>query len=165
MIRRPPRSTLFPYTTLFRSGRAAHEQTLLAGHAPRHQYRVLVRDADPLVDHVPVQRRGDLVAADPFHLVRITFRLLLRLRVLGVDRADRIARDHPDLGVAFLEVAAGAAHRATGPRGAHEVRHAPRRLLPDLGAGRAVVDLGVHGVVVLVGEDGGLVRRRDGSPL
>src|SRR3712207_8340694 len=24
MIRRPPRSTLFPYTTLFRSGRAAH---------------------------------------------------------------------------------------------------------------------------------------------
>src|SRR3712207_8708495 len=24
MIRRPPRSTLFPYTTLFRSGRASH---------------------------------------------------------------------------------------------------------------------------------------------
>src|SRR2546426_538598 len=28
MIRRPPRSTLFPYTTLFRSGAATHE------HAP-----------------------------------------------------------------------------------------------------------------------------------
>src|SRR5256885_5285018 len=26
MIRRPPRSTLFPYTTLFRSGRAAQRQ-------------------------------------------------------------------------------------------------------------------------------------------
>src|SRR2546430_13710870 len=26
MIRRPPRSTLFPYTTLFRSRRAAHSQ-------------------------------------------------------------------------------------------------------------------------------------------
>src|SRR2546430_8177660 len=25
MIRRPPRSTLFPYTTLFRSGRLAHD--------------------------------------------------------------------------------------------------------------------------------------------
>src|SRR3712207_7026758 len=25
MIRRPPRSTLFPYTTLFRSGRGVHE--------------------------------------------------------------------------------------------------------------------------------------------
>src|SRR5260221_10834901 len=35
MIRRPPRSTLFPYTTLFRShgdGRAAHE---LEGGGPR----------------------------------------------------------------------------------------------------------------------------------
>src|SRR2546430_5963481 len=29
MIRRPPRSTLFPYTTLFRSARALHE------HSPR----------------------------------------------------------------------------------------------------------------------------------
>src|SRR3712207_7221084 len=31
MIRRPPRSTLFPYTTLFRSEREAHR---LHGHAP-----------------------------------------------------------------------------------------------------------------------------------
>src|SRR5688572_32164868 len=30
MIRRPPRSTLFPYTTLFRSERGAHE----GGHQP-----------------------------------------------------------------------------------------------------------------------------------
>src|SRR3712207_7996084 len=28
MIRRPPRSTLFPYTTLFRSGRRARELTV-----------------------------------------------------------------------------------------------------------------------------------------
>src|SRR3712207_8823950 len=28
MIRRPPRSTLFPYTTLFRSFEVAHERTL-----------------------------------------------------------------------------------------------------------------------------------------
>src|SRR2546427_6417171 len=32
MIRRPPRSTLFPYTTLFRSGAAAHAR-LRAVHA------------------------------------------------------------------------------------------------------------------------------------
>src|SRR2546426_7990801 len=31
MIRRPPRSTLFPYTTLFRSGRAARRQHLVEG--------------------------------------------------------------------------------------------------------------------------------------
>src|SRR2546429_974019 len=34
MIRRPPRSTLFPYTTLFRSRGLASDQTL-AGHAQR----------------------------------------------------------------------------------------------------------------------------------
>src|SRR3712207_8691328 len=28
MIRRPPRSTLFPYTTLFRSGRPAHRRAV-----------------------------------------------------------------------------------------------------------------------------------------
>src|SRR3712207_8178411 len=31
MIRRPPRSTLFPYTTLFRSGRAGHDPARRAG--------------------------------------------------------------------------------------------------------------------------------------
>src|SRR5256885_9926268 len=34
MIRRPPRSTLFPYTTLFRSHRLAH--TLFFGHISLH---------------------------------------------------------------------------------------------------------------------------------
>src|SRR5205809_4312657 len=33
MIRRPPRSTLFPYTTLFRSGRAGGREPAL--HRPR----------------------------------------------------------------------------------------------------------------------------------
>src|SRR6266852_6794872 len=32
MIRRPPRSTLFPYTTLFRSRHVPHAQELPAGH-------------------------------------------------------------------------------------------------------------------------------------
>src|SRR5258708_17941924 len=39
MIRRPPRSTLFPYTTLFRSAKGASggrlAQALAAGNAPR----------------------------------------------------------------------------------------------------------------------------------
>src|SRR2546430_11580331 len=32
MIRRPPRSTLFPYTTLFRSTRVTGTLTMLSGH-------------------------------------------------------------------------------------------------------------------------------------
>src|SRR2546425_9924755 len=35
MIRRPPRSTLFPYTTLFRSGRARGEGRAVAGRRDR----------------------------------------------------------------------------------------------------------------------------------
>src|SRR5437588_1843012 len=33
MIRRPPRSTLFPYTTLFRSGEICAKQTVAVGNA------------------------------------------------------------------------------------------------------------------------------------
>src|ERR1044072_4938767 len=35
MIRRPPRSTLFPYTTLFRSGRQQHARAGAEGEAGR----------------------------------------------------------------------------------------------------------------------------------
>src|SRR3712207_7655048 len=35
MIRRPPRSTLFPYTTLFRSSRPAHPEKELPPHPRR----------------------------------------------------------------------------------------------------------------------------------
>src|SRR2546426_6189994 len=52
MIRRPPRSTLFPYTTLFRSllGPGVQLQPELAV--------VLVHEAHGLLDLVPVDERG-----------------------------------------------------------------------------------------------------------
>src|SRR5689334_24853520 len=37
MIRRPPRSTLFPYTTLFRSGRATQRQDYQRESAQAHR--------------------------------------------------------------------------------------------------------------------------------
>src|SRR3712207_7091374 len=55
MIRRPPRSTLFPYTTLFRSeghaDRAARDA--LAAHEPREQLAAQQAGAD--------RRQGDAV--------------------------------------------------------------------------------------------------------
>src|SRR3989475_9391574 len=58
MIRRPPRSTLFPYTTLFRSHQGARlavtDDPLPAAHDP-----------GPLVDHV------DLVAPAPERRARV----------------------------------------------------------------------------------------------
>src|SRR2546430_16915284 len=61
MIRRPPRSTLFPYTTLFRSGRALEVQPLgRVLHAlaqPRaHVDRLALEKQQDVVDHPAVVR-------------------------------------------------------------------------------------------------------------
>src|SRR2546426_3608276 len=48
MIRRPPRSTLFPYTTLFRSGHHDRDRASPLGHRP----------ADPLGPDSPPRARG-----------------------------------------------------------------------------------------------------------
>src|SRR3712207_8949045 len=59
MIRRPPRSTLFPYTTLFRSGRAAVRvaMVLLVGDDGRAPHRDGRRTARPRIGG-PFPRRG-----------------------------------------------------------------------------------------------------------
>src|SRR3712207_9294279 len=60
MIRRPPRSTLFPYTTLFRSGRSRESSRLsLAG----------VRVLDPAVDvkNVACAPRGTRLGGEVQH--------------------------------------------------------------------------------------------------
>src|SRR3712207_8294248 len=46
MIRRPPRSTLFPYTTLFRSPRGARERDRAEGGRPDRDRRDLRRGDD-----------------------------------------------------------------------------------------------------------------------
>src|SRR3712207_7381830 len=46
MIRRPPRSTLFPYTTLFRSVHPRHDDQgeRITGYSARHDLAVTLRD-------------------------------------------------------------------------------------------------------------------------
>src|SRR2546430_9975443 len=58
MIRRPPRSTLFPYTTLFRSARAtraADPARLLDGRLPGHRRPTAQqgKEGDPVVTDGP----------------------------------------------------------------------------------------------------------------
>src|SRR3712207_7647386 len=55
MIRRPPRSTLFPYTTLFRSKKA---YTLDLGLAQKKRYCEVVK---AYMDIVPPAQRGGVV--------------------------------------------------------------------------------------------------------
>src|SRR5258707_5482206 len=52
MIRRPPRSTLFPYTTLFRSGgnhrnASAEERGARGPHACEHHVEIIIRKVVP----------------------------------------------------------------------------------------------------------------------
>src|SRR3712207_7994031 len=55
MIRRPPRSTLFPYTTLFRS--RARRERLVALVEPATSVEVVVPDADVSVALADLARR------------------------------------------------------------------------------------------------------------
>src|SRR3712207_1980673 len=61
MIRRPPRSTLFPYTTLFRSG----GEPLV-----RRDFPLLAARLAPLVDDLSVTTNGYLLERDAEALVR-----------------------------------------------------------------------------------------------
>src|SRR5436190_11878716 len=63
MIRRPPRSTLFPYTTLFRSDDAsrpkqerATDRELPNGSAPPHRDRVAALNVAVLCGHIAGRR-------------------------------------------------------------------------------------------------------------
>src|SRR3712207_7691245 len=55
MIRRPPRSTLFPYTTLFRSRRWAHGPALVDVDVRQSEHHLIA--GSPLGVH----RRGDVL--------------------------------------------------------------------------------------------------------
>src|SRR3712207_9285585 len=60
MIRRPPRSTLFPYTTLFRSGRAARRTDRVAQLTPSRS----TRRREVVLRGVERSRRGRLPAGE-----------------------------------------------------------------------------------------------------
>src|SRR5688572_32758979 len=65
MIRRPPRSTLFPYTTLFRSRKAA--LPVLEGRASAKRATAICAEVDALCERMVDRVQGEaarLIAAD-----------------------------------------------------------------------------------------------------
>src|ERR1044071_7887766 len=71
MIRRPPRSTLFPYTTLFRSllARAGREEAKVEAHAVEKRETDQERRAleDPVRMEPPERQNVDRADDDPPH--------------------------------------------------------------------------------------------------
>src|SRR2546430_11878614 len=73
MIRRPPRSTLFPYTPLFRSMLTVHDAVLLHEPAPERclilaRLPVEIEDVFPRADE---PRRVRVAAETPLHVERV----------------------------------------------------------------------------------------------
>src|SRR3712207_8832104 len=62
MIRRPPRSTLFPYTTLFRS---VYDWINHPGDGPSIDVlRKAANDSDPLVRNIAIEYQSELLGED-----------------------------------------------------------------------------------------------------
>src|SRR2546430_15384340 len=103
MIRRPPRSTLFPYTTLFRSGlgpgRGAGIRDRLAGarleQSPDEHRRLVLDDEAPVGEGSPAPRG----AAGPDHepLGRPPGESPGEALLRGQARGERLARDAQDV--------------------------------------------------------------------
>src|SRR2546428_7465923 len=134
MIRRPPRSTLFPYTTLFRSPplRLAQPGAAVAAHIIERAHRAVLtpHDHDALAAHgsdrvVPRLRElGGAADADP------------------ASREDALPLFGPDLGCVVVAPGQGALTLLIRLGGFDERRHwclrvgraAPERHSPTLGA-------------------------------
>src|SRR2546422_11513467 len=92
MIRRPPRSTLFPYTTLFRSvlgrGRHVEEFDRPAGKRLRHASELVLLDEEAGVRHLErLEHRSEEHTSELQSRLHLVCRLLLekknKLRLLN----------------------------------------------------------------------------------
>src|SRR3989449_3733113 len=90
MIRRPPRSTLFPYTTLFRS--LHHELSQLLAHAVGR--RLAVAALDVLQDPVPSRfvLAVPLLARSEEHTSELQSRLHLVCRLLLEKKKNNVTK-------------------------------------------------------------------------
>src|SRR5256885_14469643 len=106
MIRRPPRSTLFPYTTLFRSGRRVDEGGFMLYYFIPSFY-VNVTDAWL----IPWYRRIAIFGAGPYSGL-----VLARIRPRGRSRSTARPRRGPRAGTAGVTPPPPPAPRTTGGR-------------------------------------------------
>src|SRR2546425_7710344 len=82
MIRRPPRSTLFPYTTLFRSMKGvdsseSRHPPMDRCRAPRPVVRGRARSSSPALDYSRSSRRSEEHTSELQSLAYLVCRLLL----------------------------------------------------------------------------------------
>src|SRR2546430_10144256 len=96
MIRRPPRSTLFPYTTLFRSVRWRHSSASSHGHgaAPETASRMRERSAPA---RVGLSRRSEEHTSELQSQSNLVCRLLLEKKKNTQPQASQTDQQAPSL--------------------------------------------------------------------
>src|SRR2546422_7843390 len=92
MIRRPPRSTLFPYTTLFRSPSTRRRAASRAAHGPRAPGSRRVASAPSVRARV---RRSEEHTSELQSRLHLVCRLLLEKKKSGMARTMNPVRVHP----------------------------------------------------------------------
>src|SRR3712207_7133784 len=102
MIRRPPRSTLFPYTTLFRSGREQRGEVLVLGREPGGAAGEVGvrRDRVLPVQQAAVERRAVRVDRSEEHTSELQSRQYLVCRLLLEKKTSPRPRPAPTTRVA-----------------------------------------------------------------
>src|SRR3712207_7734249 len=82
MIRRPPRSTLFPYTTLFRSAPGHEQRAEVAGPRERHAQEALARGGEQVALDDEERREEDDEQRSEEHTSELQSRQYLVCRLL-----------------------------------------------------------------------------------
>src|SRR3712207_8269152 len=101
MIRRPPRSTLFPYTTLFRS-----RQVLVPGRLVRPQQHQRPRTGSPRAD----KRSCRLALRSEEHTSELQSRQYLVCRLLLEKKITLISHPSSDISYTFISVLSAATY-------------------------------------------------------
>src|SRR5690349_23364548 len=94
MIRRPPRSTLFPYTTLFRSPRAVHRLDRPVHHVARHGGVDLAGQLDEARPRAVLRRLPGQVERSEEHTSELQSRRDLVCRLLLEKKKKKKIKQH-----------------------------------------------------------------------
>src|SRR2546430_12770100 len=90
MIRRPPRSTLFPYTTLFRSPQRALSDARVHGARVGSTVDARVEPRVPVVGHPGRDRKSTRLNSSHSQISYAVF--CLKKKITGVDSSERASR-------------------------------------------------------------------------
>src|SRR5579875_180548 len=131
---------------------AAGEDAFALGQAARPEETFLVAYLQHVVEHGKIHGGRQDVLADAFDNIGVRLADRAGFRVLVEQRAQRIDADDFDRRIFFLEETADAGGRAAGAEAADEMGDLAFGIVPNFGAGEAVVRVGIGGIIVLVGE-------------